>query len=236
LIGIDSIVAFDDGSGVALYVANNGGVSSTTTLPPDGTATWTNLRHDADGVWSGATRQIPSIGKLRPGEKGVPVMLPWSGVLFVARNRDDGVAELWRYDAGGGWSQVIDTSSTLGGMNPNNSALSMVAVNGSRLYLGFDNETDGAEVWRTTAGVTAATVADHDDFEQVGLSGLGPIGGTDLEKNKHIISDVSIFFNGDDYLYITVGCTSDFTDNGACDRDSVVGATDFAIRMFRQVD
>jgi hypothetical protein len=84
--------------------------------------------------------------------------------------------------------------------------------------------------------MTATVFVDHTDIEKVGLSGMGPVGGTDLDKNKHIISNATVFFNGDDYLYITVGCTSDFTDNGACDRDATVGFTDFAIRMFRQVD
>ncbi len=174
-------------------------------------------------------------------------MVEWNDTtgttLFVGRSRDDvtpGIAEVWKYRYVTGtdadWTRVVDTSDATNGMNRNNTDISMIVVNGGHLYIGFDNETNGAEVWRTTTGVEAASFADHNDLERIGVSGLGILGAPDLDKNKYIISHVSIAFGGKAYLYVTVGCNSDFTDNGFCDRDREWGSTDFAIRMFRQVD
>lgn len=250
-IGVDAIVVAPDNLAVpALYLSNNGGIAATATLPPTGSTTWTPIRHDGDGVWSGTTRTIPTIGKLRAGEKGVPLMVHWGDYLFVARNRSDGggISELWRYSLTGGlagpplpsdgsrWTRVV--ASTDSGMNGNNRALSMVVVNGDRLYLAFDNETNGAEVYRTATGITPGTFNTVADLEKIGESGLGPTGASAaiLAKNKHIIANTAINYNGADYLYIAVGCLTNLTDNSACDRDSDVGQTDFAIRLFRQVD
>ncbi|MBI3178794.1 MAG: hypothetical protein HYZ27_03995, partial [Deltaproteobacteria bacterium] len=190
-IGVDSLVAFDPGAGTRLYAANNGGIISTSNLPLAGGASgsvWSEEIWDGGG-WTGTTQQIPNIGKLRPGEKGVPQMTVWGGALFVARNRSDtNRAEIWKFTPPATWTRVINTASTLNGMNSNNTEATMITVNGSRLYLGFDNQTNGAEVWRTKAGITAATLNGHDDLEKVAPSGFGPIGATDLDKNKYIIS------------------------------------------------
>ncbi len=238
-IGIDSVIAFDPGTGTRLYAANNGGIISTPNLPLAGGAggsVWTQEIWDGGG-WAGTTQQIPNIGKLRPGEKGVPQITAWGGALFVARNRsDNNRAEIWKFTPPATWTRVVNTASTVNGMNANNTEAAMITVNGSRLYLGFDNDTNGAEVWRTKDGITATTFAGHNDLEKVAPSGFGPIGATDLAKNKYIMSNTSVFFGGRSYLYLTVGCNSSFTDNGPCDRNPAVGLTDFAIRMFRQVD
>jgi hypothetical protein len=113
-IGIDSIIAFNDGTGTDLYIANNGGIASSSNLPPTTSTVWADVKHDQAGAntWDGTTttQEIPSIGKLRPGEKGIPVMMEWGGFLFVARNRTDGVAEIWKYNNASGWAKVVDTS------------------------------------------------------------------------------------------------------------------------------
>ena len=139
----------------------------------------------------GTTQAIPNVGKLRPGQKGIPLMVPWGAYLFVARNRTDGVAEVWRYNAASGWLKVIATNDATNGMNPNNSAVSLLTINGAQLYLGFDNETDGAELWRTTGSVPA-DLLDHDDIEKVGLSGFGPAGAADLIRNKHLMHEEGV--------------------------------------------
>ena len=131
------------------------------------------------------------------------------------------------------WNKIFDSSES---GNPNNKAISMVNIveipSGTQkyLYIGFDNETDGAEVFKSTNG---------DTFTKVGISGLGPKaqeGTDDIKRNKHIISFASVYYDLKSYLYVNIGCLSDFTDNGVCDRDRTTGATDFSIKVFRQID
>jgi hypothetical protein len=246
-IGIDSIVVYSASTTPEMYVANNGGVTKTANLPLSATSIWTPIAWSAGdyagGVWPGTTQRIPTAGKLSPGVRGVPFMTPWDGKLYLARNRRDRhSSELWVYN-GSAMTRIVDTFSSAGGMNTNNGDIGMVVVNGNRLYIAFDNAIDGAELWRTKAGVTAADFDSSTDLEKVGLSGFGPAEATDLKMNRNIVSHVSVHFDNKDYLYITVGCLPDllgtygeYRDNGVCDRDRRIGHTDFAIRMFRQID
>ncbi len=241
--GIDSVTKF----GTKLFIANNGGIAYTTTLPPTSASQFDDETNgdvvacDAIGggvcnyAWStgGTTQSIPGIGKLRPGEKGIPFMVPFDGsgssLLYIARNRsDNGTAELWTFDGNSAWSAnpVIKTGDTVTGGSVTGTDISMVTVNGSRLYVGFDDATNGAQVFSTTDGT---------NFTKLGEDGFGPV-GDDLSKNKHIFSSAAIFYDGKDYLYITIGCASDFSDNGDCDRDPGTGTTDFSIKIFRQID
>ena len=56
------------------------------------------MRHDGDGLWVGTTRQRSGLGPVTPGEKAVPIMTEWGAFLFAARNRDDNVGEVWKYN------------------------------------------------------------------------------------------------------------------------------------------
>ncbi len=243
-IGIDSIVYF----GGAIYIANNGGISKSTTVPPTTYTDFTNVMRDGVSPWTtGTTRQIPSISKLRPGEKGIPFMVVFKNELYVARNRTDSIGELWKYN-GSAWTKVFDTAESkddvydpvtdekiANGDGEYNTAISLVhpveAPTGTQkyLYVGFDNETKGAQIFRSSNG---------DKFYKIGKSGLGPENATqeELIKNKHIVSHASIFYDGKSYLYLNVGCLSDFSDNGACDRNYESGKTNFSIKVFRQID
>ncbi len=254
-INIDSMFVYDAGDGARVYAGNNGGIAVVTnqTLPSP-SAVWSRLIGDAFNGWTGTTRQLLSVGAARPGEKGVPYMAGWDGYLFVGRNRSDNCpssgkpcAEVWRYRATDAqkWVKIVDTSSTAGLMNTNNARLSLLAVSGGRLYVGFDNESNGAELWVTKLGTTAAGVASNSSFElaknrvtlNTSTSGLGIAGAPDLIYNKYIFSHATAtYVDGNSYLYLTVGCNTDFRDNGACDRNRTLGRTDFSIRLFRQVD
>ena len=97
------------------------------------------------------------------------------------------------------WSLVANNGTT-GITNfgdTNNKVVSMLIMNGSRLYIGFDN-VNGAQVWRTKAGVTNPTSVA--DFEQVGSSGLN--GNT---ANTQIFSATSLQQGSVYYLYISAG-------------------------------
>ncbi len=229
--GIDSMTVFEN----RFFIANNGGVASTANIPLTSASLWDQIRSNAD--FGGTAQELPGIGQLRPGEKSMPFMTKWGTSLFVARNRNDGFAEVWKYKANT-WTKVVDTSSAVGSMNPNNSDVSVLIVNGTRLYIGFDNITNGAELWRTADGIADNNFDGQDDLVKVGFSGLGPssAGVTALQKNAQFMSSASVSFDGNDYLYLTVGCNSDFLDQGLCDRDSSPDNTNFAIRLFRQID
>jgi hypothetical protein len=265
-VSMDSMVVGSAGAGTQMFIANNGGVSATSTIPIGTSSVWTSIAHDGANGWTGNTQFLPDeLRAFRPGEKGIPHMVTWNNYLFVARNRVGGVAELWRYRSGdpnGGWRLVMDSSKTTSGavdgngntlpMDPTNTAISLVAVNGQYLYVGFDNATKGAELWVTKPGVTSSSVDDctvsgqcNTSFElaknrtlnRLSTFGLGLSTDPDLVYNKFIFSHaVQPYTDGKSYLYLTVGCNTDFHDDGACDRNRTASVVDFAIRLFRQVD
>ena len=242
VIGIDSMLAFDPAGAppVRLFIANNGSVSSTPDLPLSNASTWTANGYDG-APFAGTTARIPDVGRRRPGEKGYPWMTQWGDYLFVGRNRrDDNSAEVWRYD-GTTWARTFWSGNISGFIHTD---VSLLTVNGAHLYIGFDHD-DGARLYRSdVTDPVDLGAASEGDFTWVGgIPGFGPATSTDLDKNKHIISDVSASYAGSNYLYITVGCQYDLdrgildptVPDGPCDRDRGSG-TDFAIRMFRQVD
>ena len=68
---------------------------------------------------------------------------------------------------------------------------------GGYLYIGFDNETDGIEIYRTDVADPSSLV----DWE-------GPLDDATtpyLAAQYYIYDAISVNFDGTDYLYITVG-------------------------------
>ncbi len=237
-IGMDNARVLSDAGGAKLWIMNNGGVSYTTTIPPS-LATYTNVLRDGVTIGGGATLAgagtvLPDLGKVRPGQKAYPFMISFGNYLYLVRNYANGGyrGEILRCstsaDCGNAanWYRVFDTAES---GNSSNRAVSMLTVNGSRLYVGMDNETDGAEVFVSTNG---------DSYTRTGVSGLGPAsaGASSRALNKYLQSSASVFYQGKNYLYITAGCNSDFRDNGPCDRNAASGQTNFAFKVFRQVD
>jgi len=68
-------------------------------------------------------------------------------------------------------------------------------INGTRLYIGFDNSTDGVQIWRTKSGVTGPS--SESDFEQVSSSRLG-----DSVNNTLIYNGLSVPDGAKDYLWV----------------------------------
>ncbi len=101
-------------------------------------------------------------------------------------------------------------------------------VNGSYLYIGFDNPTNGAQVYRSQASITEIdgttactggdTTADNGDgyrcFTQQGTSGFGVPG-----ENQYFFSSASLRKGSQNFIYVTVG-----------------DANLVAIKVLRQVD
>jgi len=123
------------------------------------------------------------------------------------------VPQLWKCDPTNGgldttnpstcesneWSLIAENGST-GKTNmgsTNNTKITFIAKNGLRLYIGFDNATNGVTVWRTKSGVTNPSL--ESEFEQIGGNGLGNA------NNLQIFSSVSLQQGLVHYLYLSVG-------------------------------
>jgi hypothetical protein len=144
--------------------------------------------------------ELSACNKLIPNDKAFPAMAEFNGNLYVVRNTQDfsNRPQLWVYD-GISWSLVANNGSGVCDMgNPNNSAASLLVVNGDRLYIGYDNSVEGFQLWRTNAGViTPSSIA---DFEPVSTDGFG-----DPANNQRIYHGLSISSGGVNYLWLLSG-------------------------------
>jgi hypothetical protein len=105
----------------------------------------------------------------------------------------------------GGWSLVAENSSSgrTNFGNANNKQVTLLIANGSRLYVGFDNTTDGLQIWRTkdpVANPSSANPSSASDFEQIGGNGLGYPG-----TYKRLWSSITITSGSDYYIYVSAG-------------------------------
>jgi hypothetical protein len=120
----------------------------------------------------------------------------------------DRIPQLWKCVPGGDghcdpgdWSLVAQNGST-GKTNfgdNNNKKITLLARNGSYLYVGFDNAVTGIEIWRTNV----ANPSSESDFTQIGGDGFGS--GTNITE---IYSSISLQNGSIHYLYLSVGKNS----------------------------
>jgi hypothetical protein len=208
-IGIDCFGVFQD----KIFLANGGGsqtdgdggiIRSTVNDPIsylDSPADWEDVTPTAiPEWWDGGMRfstELIAINKLIPSDKAFPAMAEFNGKLYVIRNTTTG-PQLWKYD-GIAWSLVANNGAGLTTMgNPNNTASSLMVVNGDHLYIGYDNGIEGAQLWRTVFGVTDPNI--EADFEAVSTDGFG-----DPAINQRIYHGLSISSGGVDYLWVLSG-------------------------------
>lgn len=208
-VGVDMMREYNG----RLYIANGGGaatngdggiVSSTntdpgnyqgqpshwdTTLTPAGTAAW-----DA-----GYSIELTQMNSLTPSLRAFPAGAVFNGIFYFARNTTIG-PQIWAYN-GSTFSLVAGDASYISNMGvSSNASITMLIVNGDRLFIGFDNNTDGIRIYRTTSGVTAPAALS--DFEQVSTCGLGY-----STANTVIFHAISVPYGGLDYLWILSGET-----------------------------
>ena len=194
------------------------------------------------------TLAINGLEKLAPGRKGLPFMVKYfdgtNTAYLLARNLTNGFAgttrtggELWKCTSGctttGNWTRVVSSKTGAGGSgmeSPNNLAISMLKVSGTKVYIGFDNIIDGSRVY-----MTSAVPADKSSFTEVGRiastttncanhSGdKGSLGG--FCWGYQILSAATEDKQGHRYLYLTTGCRENTTDGGLCDADATVNGT-----------
>jgi hypothetical protein len=217
-VGIDSFGIFNS----RLYLAcgghnnidENGGILRSTTTTPgpydispgdweDVTPTAHTLWHN-DPLFDRFSAELSAVNKLTPTDKAFPAMAVFNGALYIARNTKDfsNRPQLWKYD-GSSWTLVADNGSGVTSMGyANNTALSLLVVNGDRLYIGFDNSSGGLQVWRSLDGVTNPQF--ESDFEPVTMDGFG-----DPAFNQRIYHGLSIADKTKNYLWLLCGKSGD---------------------------
>jgi len=100
----------------------------------------------------------------------------------------------------------VGRTITAANIDARNTELTLLVVNGDRLYIGYDNATDGVNIWRTKSGVTKPT--SESDFEAVCQSsgtvcsvpskqfGLGGV-------DTRIFDGISVNDAGTDYVIVS---------------------------------
>ena len=217
-VGIDSFCVFNNSLCLANGGHNNidedGGILRSTTPTPGSYETypgdWEDVTPTGESRWYNEpsydrfSAELPGVNKLIPSDKAFPSMAVFNGALYIARNTKDfsNRPQLWKFD-GSTWALVADNGSGITSMgNPDNHALSLLVVNGDRLYIGFDNSNTGLQLWRTLAGVTDPEL--ESDFEPVTTDGLG-----DPAQNQWIYHALSIVDKDTHYLWLLCGKSGD---------------------------
>jgi hypothetical protein len=212
ILGIDTFGVYQNrlflGNGGSGSNDNDGGIIGSTVDDPDPfdvtPGHWQDVTPTFLPEWyDGGNRhsmELPSANKIIPGQKAFPAMAVFNGRLYLIRNTEDfsNRPQLWMYD-GITWTLISDNGSGGSDMgNADNTAASLLAVNGDRLYIGYDNSTSGAQLWRTGPGITDPLFIG--DFEPVSTDGFG-----DPAANERIYYGLSISSDGADYLWILSG-------------------------------
>jgi hypothetical protein len=211
-VGIDSFGIFQNklflGNGGAATVDEDGGIVRSTVADPapylTNPADWEDVTPTAIPEWyDGGNRfssELLGLNKLTPSDKAFPAMAVFNNKLYILRNTEDFSyrPQLWKYD-GTTWSIVADNGTGVCDMgNANNTAASLLVVNGDHLYIGYDNSTDGVQLWRTVFGVTDPTM--EAEFEAVSTDGFG-----NPANNQRLYHGLSISSGGVDYLWVLSG-------------------------------
>jgi hypothetical protein len=214
-VGLDSFGIFQN----KLFLANggqnnvdeDGGIARSTVDNPDpypvNPLHWEDVTPTFIPEWyDGGNRfssELLALNKIIPSDKAFPAMAVFNNKLYVIRNTKDfsNRPQLWKYD-GIAWSLVADNGAGVCDMgNADNSAASLLVVNGDHLYIGYDNSTDGVQLWRTKFGIIDPTL--DFDFEPVSTDGFG-----DPANNQRIYHGLSISSGGNDYLWLLSDRTS----------------------------
>ncbi len=232
VVGIDSMLQVPTGGPTPVgefYVANNGGIASSASPYTSWSIKVTQSNFSSVSGAGAVTLVLPDapagLEKVRPGQKGMPVMTIWNGAIYAARNLAvsqtaanqvvNNGGELWKCKAtcttASNWKLVAKSSSFPD--NPSNlKAISLLQVNGDRLYIGFDNPTNGATIYRSNTGITEIDSGSgcgdatpdngdgHNCFTRQGEPGFGSPG-----QNQYFISSASLRKGSQNFIYVTVG-------------------------------
>ncbi len=206
-VGIDFLREFNGllfgANGGAASSGHDGGIVSSTNNDPgnyNGSPTdWnTTLTPAGTTEWdAGFSIELTKMNGLTPADRAFPAADVFNGVLYIARNTTIGL-QIWAYN-GSAFSLVAGGATYLSNMgHSSNTGITLLAVNGDRLYVGYDNATDGIRIYRTVSGVTAPS--SQSDFEQVSSGGLGNPGAI-----TRIFHAASVSDGGTAYLWVLCG-------------------------------
>jgi hypothetical protein len=231
VLGIDFLADFNG----RLYLGNNGGLVRATTSDPLDYSNhpdhWVATVPTAPEYALYDSIATTKSSDLEPADRAWPSMAIFHGRVYLARNvawaAGEGGAQLWRCDPTiqdgpppasasdcdpDDWSLIAPNTEGLPALSqfndPDNTAISLLTVNGGYLYVGFDNPVDGIGLYRTNV----ADPLKVDDFEglaacsaqEIDCPGLGGHGFGDPTENLRFIDDLSIDFEDHSYLYVLV--------------------------------
>lgn len=210
-VGIDIIFPYNN----RLYIANggnnavneDGGIARSINNNPDNWSSggWIDITPTTDPLWYNAPTnnrfsiELSTQYKLIPADRAFPAMAAFNGSLYIARNTTLG-PQLWKHDGAATWTLVADDDADgiteFGAGHPNNASITMLIANDTWLYVGFDNGSNGIQIFRTnnTDPLVAA------DFQTVTNDGFGQ--STNITTIYHALSIVD---NGTYYLWVLCG-------------------------------
>ena len=192
IVGIDTMALFED----RIFIANggnsaineDGGIIMSLNGDPDpypGAPDWDDITPVADTGWYNPLSDdrfsiaLTGSNKLLPADRAFPAVAEFKGKLYIARNTTEG-PQLWRY-LDGGFTLIADNGSGITDMgDADNTRISLLLVNKNILYIGFDNSSDGIQVFRSD------NPSDQASFDAVTLNGLGK--GAEIDTIYHAIS------------------------------------------------
>jgi hypothetical protein len=226
-VGVDAFISFNN----VMYAANNGGViySSDYSSMSSEVRSHPNAFRPDDGDASEPTPTEetlvlptgdPGLGKLSPGQHGVPKLLEYNGRLYMARNVASTSArntvirgELWKCTPAttggtttcepGDWEKIISGTETDLPSSGSGTAISLLQNNGTgKLYVGFDHAS-GVTVWRVASTNPSATTGGlmTSVWTKQGATGLG-------SSHTKLFSSATINDGTYDYIYLTAGDNS----------------------------
>lgn len=218
---IDALAAYQD----RVYVANAGGcLRSTKEQPGPSAADWAACTPSAASFQQLSAISTSKTGNLEPADRAVPGFAQHHDGLYMARNTDSGPqlfvchpSQQGNSDgcAPGDWSLVARNSP---GLLPTsqfddsaNERISLLAVAGASLFVGFNNSAAGVVIYKTSL----ADPIGPSDFEgsQGCSAALGPSACPGLAgngfgepvRNTRIFSSAVLSSNGQPYLYLVAG-------------------------------
>ncbi|AKJ00351.1 Hypothetical protein AA314_01977 [Archangium gephyra] len=225
-VGIDFVGEFNG----KLYLGNNGGLVRATVQQPldyeSSPAHWVSITPSAPEYRAKQSLTTDKDMELEPSDRAWSRMAVFNGHVYLGRNTTAG-PQLWRCDPAlvsgpspatvqdcdaGDWVLVAANGKGDGQLsqfdNPNNTRLTLLAVNGGALYVGFDNAVDGAVVYRSVVEAPAS----RSDFTgqggclaaTAGCVGLGGNGFGQRSVNTRLGEAATLADGERGFLYVPV--------------------------------
>ncbi|HYO67818.1 MAG TPA: hypothetical protein VEU33_17220 [Archangium sp.] len=225
-VGIDFVGEFNG----KLYLGNNGGLVRATVQQPldyeSSPTHWVSITPSAPEYRAKQSLTTDKAMDLEPSDRAWSRMAVFNGHVYLGRNTPAG-PQLWRCDPAlvsgpspatghdcdaGDWVLVAANGKGDGQLsqfeNPNNTRLTLLAVNGDALYVGFDNAVDGAVVYRSAVEMPAS----RSDFTgqggclaaTAGCVGLGGNGFGQRSVNTRLGEAATLADGERGFLYVPV--------------------------------